>query len=92
VVVLTAVASCAGAAPLASSPPSSTSTSTSTSTPTTPPTTPPALALPAVAVGDSVLEDVELYAPQTLTAHGITIDAAVGRQWAAGVQILTLLR
>jgi hypothetical protein len=63
--------------------------------PPTPPSTaalPKPLVLPGVAVGDSVLEDVLLYAPQTLSAHGITIDAAVGRQWSAGVQILTLLR
>jgi hypothetical protein len=47
---------------------------------------------PGVAVGDSVLEDIQLYAPQTLVSHGITIDAAVGRQWAAGIQILRSLR
>ncbi len=63
--------------------------------PTTPPTTAPppkTLALPGVAVGDSVLEDVQLYAPATLTSNGIAIDAAVGRQWAAGIAILTQLR
>lgn len=47
---------------------------------------------PGVAIGDSVLEDVQLYAPATLRAHNIVINAAVGRQWAAGVGILAGLR
>jgi len=45
-----------------------------------------------VAVGDSVLDDVKLYAPTTLTSHDISIDAAVGRQWKVGISILTALR
>jgi hypothetical protein len=47
---------------------------------------------PGLAVGDSVLEDVKLYAAGTLGSHGISIDAAVGRQWAAGMAILSQLR
>jgi hypothetical protein len=45
-----------------------------------------------VAVGDSVLEDVALYAPTTLTSRGVAINAAVGRQWASGEGILGSLR
>ena len=45
-----------------------------------------------MAVGDSVLEDVGLYAPGTLQSHNIAINAAVGRQWAAGISILSGLR
>jgi hypothetical protein len=45
-----------------------------------------------IAVGDSVLEDVRLYAPATLAAHNIAFNAAVGRQWAVGVGILSSLR
>jgi hypothetical protein len=62
-------------------------TSTLVTTTTTVPT-----AGPGVAVGDSVLDDVKLYAPTTLTSHGISIDAAVGRQWKVGISILTALR
>ncbi len=53
---------------------------------------PPPVAGSGVAVGDSVLEDVKLYAPATLTSHQIAIDAAVGRQWSVGVGILSSLR
>jgi hypothetical protein len=45
-----------------------------------------------VAIGDSVLEDVKLYAASTLQAHNVSIDAAVGRQWAVGVGIVSGLR
>jgi hypothetical protein len=39
-----------------------------------------------------VLEDVALYAPTTLEAHGISINAVVGRQWNAGMAVLASLR
>jgi hypothetical protein len=39
-----------------------------------------------------VLEDVALYAPSTLGAHGIAVNAAVSRQWAAGEGIVAGLR
>ena len=45
-----------------------------------------------VAVGDSVLEDVQIYAQGTLASKGISINAAVSRQWSAGVSILSQLR
>jgi hypothetical protein len=105
VVVLSASASCSGAhGPPHAATTSTTGVGTQAAlglgsalvptTQTTVTTVPPpaSLALPGVAVGDSVLEDVQLYAPQTLASHGITIDAAVGRQWSVGVQILTMLR
>ena len=83
--------------------PTTAPTTTSTVAPTTTtvaPTTvapapapPPApVAGPGIAVGDSVLEDVALYAPATLQAHGIAINAAVSRQWPVGISILSGLR
>jgi hypothetical protein len=45
-----------------------------------------------VAVGDSVLEDVQLYAPATLSSHGITFNTAVSRAWIAGETIFNSLR
>lgn len=82
--------------------PTTTSIAATTTTTAPPPTTtsaphattpPPAVvAGPGIAVGDSVLEDVELYAPSTLASHGISINAAVGRQWPAGMAILSSLR
>jgi hypothetical protein len=45
-----------------------------------------------VAIGDSVLEDVKLYAPATLASRGIAINAAVSRQWGVGISILSSLR
>jgi hypothetical protein len=65
--------------------------------PTVPPTTvapgpPPTIPGPGVAIGDSVLEDVQLYAPATLQSHNISINAAVGRQWAVGIAMLSALR
>jgi hypothetical protein len=74
---------------------------------TTPPTTravpPPTVAAPVtnpprpvagpgLAVGDSVLEDVKIYAPATLASRGFSFNAAVSRQWAVGVSILSQLR
>lgn len=55
-------------------------------------TTTTVVAGPGIAVGDSVLEDVALYAPLTLKSRGIAINAAVGRQWSAGEAILSGLR
>jgi hypothetical protein len=63
--------------------------------PPPPPTTKaplPKIGGTGVAIGDSVLEDVQLYAPATLASHNIAINAAVGRQWSAGVGILASLR
>jgi hypothetical protein len=59
--------------------------------------TPPHPTVPGVvagglAIGDSVLEDVQLYAPRTLNARGIAINAAVGRAWVTGESILWSLR
>jgi hypothetical protein len=53
---------------------------------------PPVVPGAGIAVGDSVLEDVQLYASTTLASHNIAINAAVGRQWAVGVSILSSLR
>lgn len=44
------------------------------------------------AIGDSVLEDVKLYASRTMTNRGIAINAAVSRQWGAGISILSSLK
>jgi hypothetical protein len=69
-----------------------------------PPTTTPLAPAPAivaarppvagggVAIGDSVLEDVQLYAPATLTSHGISINGSVGRQWGTGEAMFSSLR
>ncbi len=46
----------------------------------------------AIAIGDSVLEDVALYAPATLTSRGVVINAAVSRQWRTGESIVASLR
>ncbi len=46
----------------------------------------------AIAVGDSVLEDVALYAPSTLSARGVVVNAAVSRQWAAGESLLASMK
>jgi len=77
-------------------PPTTTTVAPTTVAPTTaPPTTPkppPVVAGAGVAIGDSVLEDVKLYAASTLQAHDVSIDAAVGRQWAVGVGIVSGLR
>jgi hypothetical protein len=74
-------------------------TTTTSTTPTTqapaPPTAvaaPRPVVAPGIAVGDSVLEDVQLYAPATLSAHAISVNAAVGRQWSVGIGILSALR
>jgi hypothetical protein len=72
-------------------------TTTSTSTTTTVVPVPSAVAAmpvagPGLAVGDSVMEDVQLYAPATLSVHGVTFNAAVGRQWETGVAIVSQLR
>jgi hypothetical protein len=78
-----------GPAPTAAAP------TTTTTTAPPPPTTkapPPVVSGVGIAVGDSVLEDVQLYAPATLNAHAIAINAAVGRQWSVGVAILSSLR
>src|SRR5579859_1183186 len=45
-----------------------------------------------LAIGDSVLEDVQLYAASTLASHGIAINAAVGRQWGSGEAMFASLR
>jgi len=66
-----------------------------TAAPTTAAPAPVAAVTPpggAIAIGDSVLEDVALYAPTTLTAHGVVINAAVSRQWRAGESIVASLR
>ncbi len=69
-------------------------TTTTTTTPPPPPTTkaPAVVSGTGIAVGDSVLEDVRLYAASTLTSHDIAINAAVGRQWAVGVGILSSMK
>jgi hypothetical protein len=61
---------------------------------TTPTTARPVVAIAGggVAIGDSVLEDVALYAPSTLKGKGIAINAAVSRQWAAGESIVASMR
>jgi hypothetical protein len=46
----------------------------------------------AIAIGDSVLEDVALYAPSTLSARGVVVNAAVSRQWAAGETLLASMK
>ncbi|MDQ1440253.1 MAG: hypothetical protein QOG97_481, partial [Acidimicrobiaceae bacterium] len=100
--ISTTVASATTVAP-STAPPTAPPTAPATAPPTTPaPTTtapPPTTRAPlpkiggaGVAIGDSVLEDVQLYAPATLTSRNIAINAAVGRQWAAGVSILASLR
>jgi hypothetical protein len=58
---------------------------------TTPPTRAATVA-GGLAVGDSVLEDVQIYAPSTLVSRGIGFNAAVGRQWGSGRAILASLR
>ncbi|MDQ1426741.1 MAG: hypothetical protein QOK39_217 [Acidimicrobiaceae bacterium] len=77
-------------------PPTTTAPATTAPPTTAAPTTvakpPPVLAGAGVAVGDSVLQDVGLYAPATLQSHNIAINAAVGRQWPAGITILSGLR
>jgi hypothetical protein len=45
-----------------------------------------------VAVGDSVLEDVQLYATATLSSHRITFNTAVSRAWISGETIFNSLR
>lgn len=81
-------------------------TITTVPVPTTPPpvTSPPITAAPTaavarppvagggVAIGDSVLEDVKLYAPATLASRGIAVNAAVSRQWRTGITIVSQLR
>ena len=61
---------------------------------TTTTTAPPPVAVSGggVAIGDSVLEDVALYAPSTLNARGIAINAAVSRQWSTGEGIVAGMR
>jgi hypothetical protein len=65
---------------------------TTTKTTPTAPVTAAAPSAGGIAIGDSVLEDVALYAPSTLGAHGIVINAAVSRQWGAGERIVAGLR
>jgi hypothetical protein len=52
----------------------------------------PVASVPGLAVGDSVLEDVQLYAPTTLSSHAISVNAAVSRAWVAGEGIFGSLR
>ncbi len=61
---------------------------------TTTTTAPPPVAVSGggVAIGDSVLEDVALYAPSTLNARGIAINAAVSRQWSTGEGIVASMQ
>ena len=56
------------------------------------PVAPARLAGGGLAVGDSVLEDVQLYAPTTLASRGISFNAAVSRQWRTGETILSSVR
>ena len=67
-------------------PPTSTEAATSVGTVV------PAVPGPGVAVGDSVLEGVRLYAPDTLLSHGISFNTAVSRAWRAGEAIFTSWR
>jgi hypothetical protein len=65
--------------------------SAATSAPAAAAARPPTVAN-GLAVGDSVLEDVQIYAPSTLTSRGIGFNAAVGRQWGSGQAIVASLR
>jgi hypothetical protein len=79
-------------APRASTVPPPTTTTLAAPTTVPVPTTRAALAGGGLAVGDSVLEDVQLYAPATLASRGISFNAAVSRQWQAGETILSSVR
>jgi hypothetical protein len=63
-----------------------------TTRPSVAPPVRPATVAGGLAVGDSVLADVQIYAPSTLVARGIGFNAAVGRQWGSGRAILASLR
>jgi hypothetical protein len=90
--VLLLSASCSASHATTAGPTTTTSSGPTTTARSVAPTTVVPLTAPGVAVGDSVLDDVKLYAPATLTSHDISIDAAVGRQWKVGVAILQGLR
>ncbi len=73
--------------------PAPTPTAAPTIAPTIAPTTRPSpVTGGGVAIGDSVLEDVQIYAKDTLASKGISFNVAVGRQWNVGVTIVAQLK